>query len=219
MKQVNCISEARNFVDVLRYRAACQPEKCAFNYLQSDGRQEFKATYLQLDKRARAIAADLQKMANPGDRALLLFPSGLEYIAAFMGCLYAGIVAVPSYPPKKSQRRNPTHRIQTLARDAQPTILMTTIELQSAMNELQWDDDKVHPRVIFTDTITDEQSIHWREKEVAPESLAFLQYTSGSTSSPKGVMVSHANLLHNEEHIRDVFGQNSNSVIVSWLPL
>lgn len=219
MKQVNSISEARNFVNVLRYRAACQPEKCAFNYLQSEGRQELKTTYQQLDKRARAIAGELQKVANAGDRALLLFPSGLEYIAAFMGCLYAGIVAVPSYPPKKSQRRNPTHRVQTLARDAQPTVLMTTIELQSEMDELQWDDDTVHPCVIFTDTITDEQSIHWQEKEIAPESLAFLQYTSGSTSSPKGVMVSHANLLHNEEHIRDAFGQNSNSVIVSWLPL
>jgi amino acid adenylation domain-containing protein len=214
------VSEARNFVDVLRYRAAHQQDKCAFVYLGQEGRQELRVTYDQLDRRARAIAATLQKVAHPGDRALLLYPSGLEYIEAFMGCLYAGIVAVPSYPPKKSQRENASTRVHLLASDAKPTVVLTSCELKSEVEEAQLGVIGGNScQLLFTDQIADDECNHWQEVRIPSETLSFLQYTSGSTSAPKGVMVSHANLLHNQECIRRAFGLREQSIIVSWLPL
>ena len=219
---MNSISVARNFVDVLRYQAAQQPDKCAFTYLASAGGSEIESetriTYAELDQRARAIGAILQKAAKAGDRALLLYPSGLEYIAAFMGCLYAGVIAVPSYPPKKSQSRQ-ARRVQALAADSKPSVVLTSSELKGEIQELQWEQGHEFPQVIFTDAISSDACCEWQEANITAESLAFLQYTSGSTSTPKGVMITHANLLHNEECIRTAFGQNSSSIIVSWLPL
>jgi acyl-CoA synthetase (AMP-forming)/AMP-acid ligase II len=216
---MNTVLEARNFVDVLRYWAARQPDKCVFVYLSRDGRLELRITYEQLDRRARAIAAVLQNVAHEGERALLLYPSGLDYIEALMGCLYAGIVAVPSCSPTRSRRPHSSRKMLLQAIDAKPALILTSCESKSEVEEMQWRTGHEPARIVFTDMIADDQCRDWLEVKLEPQTLAFLQYTSGSTSSSKGVMVSHANLLHNQECMRYAFGHDEQSVMVSWLPL
>jgi amino acid adenylation domain-containing protein len=210
-----------NLVDLLSLRARKQPERWAYSFLADGEREEARLGYAELDRQARAIGARLQTVARPDDRVLLLLPSDLDFVAAFFGCLYAGVVAVPAYPPR-SQRSLP--RLLTIVGDATPTVALTTSSILSrsgswtsgvaALRGLRWltlDDPDAEP--------ADDLACRWRDPGADPDRLAFLQYTSGSTAAPKGVMVSHGNLLHNQEAIRRAFGQSESSVIVGWLPL
>ncbi|HKH46431.1 MAG TPA: amino acid adenylation domain-containing protein, partial [Thermoanaerobaculia bacterium] len=202
--------------EVLRQRAEEAPRALAYTFLSDGERQEQEVTWGQLDRQARAVAALLQDMVAAGDRALLLYPPGLEFIAAFLGCFYAGVVAVPAYPPRPGRAGA---LLGAVVRDARPSVVLTLRGLAAQaglfgaevpqLREACW-------RV--TSPLTDDLADAWREPVLRPEDLAFLQYTSGSTSAPKGVMVSHANLLHNEEMIRRAFAQDESSVIVGWLP-
>ncbi len=174
-------------------------------------------TYEELDRQARAIAAQLQDLVPPGSRALLLYPSGIEYIQAFFGCLYANVIAVPTYPPR---RNRPNEAFMALLEDSRATAVLTTkailadidrdIFQGSELRGLHW---------LATDGIAGDAAHGWREPDVRPETLAFLQYTSGSTGNPKGVMVSHANLLHNEHMIQQAFGHTEQTIVAGWLPL
>lgn len=210
-------SNLTNLVDLLRYRAACQPEKTAFIFLNNNETEAGRFTYGDLDSRSRAIAAHLQPSIHPGDRALLLYPPGLEFIAAFFGCLYAGVIAVPAYPPHP---RRPLDRVYSIIRDAQAAIALTATDIFNrlepqladipALQQLRW---------LVTEEIAAELAETWQPPELGPETLAFLQYTSGSTGNPKGVMVSHSNLLHNQAAIQHAFGHSPEIIGVGWLPL
>ena len=207
----------RTLVDLLRRRAGTQEAKSAFTYLLDGEAEETSLTYGELDRRARAIAVQLAAAGAFGERVLLLYPAGLDFIAAFFGCLYAGAVAVPAYPPRVNRQLS---RIHTIVNDAQAKIALTTtaihtrletfIEEQPHLQALLW---------ITTDTLADDLAEHWREPQISESTLAFLQYTSGSTAAPKGVMISHGNLLHNEHLIQTAFRQTASSIIVGWLPL
>ena len=203
-------------VDLLRYRTIHQSKQNAYTFLQDGETESDSLTYQELDTRARAIAAKLQSLEATGERALLLFPPGLEFIAAFFGCLYAGVVAVPAYPPRRNQKMS---RLQAIVADAQASVALTTTSLldniesrfsqESELAELRW---------VATDNIKSELASDWLEPEVNSSTLAFLQYTSGSTGTPKGVMVSHQNLLHNLALIHKRFEHTPNSHGVIWLP-
>ncbi|MEM9275439.1 MAG: AMP-binding protein [Cyanobacteria bacterium P01_F01_bin.143] len=206
-----------NLNDILRYRAENEPEKIAFTFLEDGEREKDCLTYKDLDRQARAIAGLLQSKVIPGERALLLYPTGLDFISAFFGCLYAGVVAVPAYPPSRKQRRN---RLQTIASDAEPKIILTTTAVRETVEQCFANTSEYEQIKII---ITDEIENYWAEKcqkiDFDSDSLAFLQYTSGSTSKPKGVMVSHGNLMYNEEMIKTAFGHSASTVFVGWLPL
>ena len=203
-------------VDLLGYRAQNQSDCTAYTFLQDGETASIRLTYKELDLKARAIAARLQRMEVTVSRALLLYPAGLEFIAAFFGCLYAGVVAVPAYPPRRNQNMS---RLQAIVDSSQATVALTNqsllgnIEGSFAQNpelaELRW---------LATDNIASDLAEAWQEPEVSSDSLAFLQYTSGSTGTPKGVMVSHGNLLHNLALIHKCFGHTPNSQGVIWLP-
>lgn len=203
------------WVELLRYRAEHQPDQIAFTFLQDGETEAGKLSYQDLDQQAQAIAATLQSLAQPGERALLLYPSGLEFIAAFFGCLYAGVVAVPAYPPRANQN---FLRLQTIVADAEATIALTT---QALMENLQqrWTEDPHASTLNWLATNTVDADSLWKEPALTGDSLAFLQYTSGSTGHPKGVMVSHQNLLHNEQMIQQAFGHGTQTVSLGWLPL
>ena len=204
------------WVDLLGYRAQNQSDKMAYTFLQDGETEAGRLTYKELDRQARAIAARLQSLDAPVSRALLLYPPGLEFIAAFFGCLYAGVVAVPAYPPRRNQNMS---RLQAIIADAQATVALTTtsmlgnIEGCFAQNpelaELRW---------ITTDQMASNLVEAWQEPDLCESTLAFLQYTSGSTGKPKGVMVSHGNLLYNSALIQQCFEDTPNSMGVSWLP-
>ena len=159
-------------VDLLRHRALQQPEHIAFTFLQDGETESARLSFAALDKRARAIAAQLQTVCSPGARALLLYPPGLEFIAAFCGCLNAGVVAVPAYPPR---RNRPDPRIQAIAADAQATVLLTTTELLADMEQRAAHTPELkNLHLLATDSIADESAEAWQAPRIDSDTLAFL---------------------------------------------
>jgi amino acid adenylation domain-containing protein len=208
---------ARNFVEVVRRHAAERPGQRAFTFLRDGEAPGAELTYTALDRLARAVAAEIQCLTRPGDRVLLLFPPGLDFIAAFLGCLYAGVVAVPAHAPRLN-RADP--RLAAILGDARPAVVLTVAALrqrvEAALLAVGGPADLACRAV---DSLPVERAGEWRPMAVTADSLAFLQYTSGSTATPKGVMVSQANLLHNMGVIRDACRHDASSRFVSWLPL
>ncbi|HEX6864808.1 MAG TPA: fatty acyl-AMP ligase, partial [Thermoanaerobaculia bacterium] len=207
-----------NLVDVLRRRASTHPDRMAYRFLDDGEEEGGSLTYAELDRRARALAAFLQREGGAGERALLLYPPGLDFVVAFLGCLYAGTVAVPAYPPRSNR---PDSRLQAIARDARPRFALTIPALRDRAGVfLAKNPELAGVRWVATEEIDLSLADSWeRGPELNEEGVAFLQYTSGSTATPKGVVVRHGNLVHNEEMIRRAFGQSEESVIVGWLPL
>ncbi|WP_426135736.1 non-ribosomal peptide synthetase [Pseudomonas sp. PWP3-1b2] len=205
----------RTLVQSLQRRASQTPDQVALRFLAESVEHNVVLSYRDLDARARTIAAALQANAAPGDRAVLLFPSGPDYVAAFFGCLYAGVIAVPAYPPE-STRRHHQERLLSILKDAEPRLLLTIASLGEGLSQIE-----NAPPVLSVDTLNPEIANNWIAPALNPDDIAFLQYTSGSTALPKGVQVSHGNLVANEVLIRRGFGidLNPNDVIVSWLPL
>lgn len=203
-------------VDLLRYRALHQPDKRGYTFLTHGETPSTHLTYQELDRLARAIAAELQRQNAAGERALLLYPPGLEFIAAFFGCLYAGVVAVPAYPPRPNQKMS---RLQAIVENAQARFALTITSLLANIERLLTQNPLLEPITwLTTDTIVSDLASDWQEPSCDKNTLAFLQYTSGSTGDPKGVMISHGNLLYNSALINRCFEDTPESVGVSWLP-
>ncbi len=195
-------SPGRTLLDLLANQAANQPDGLAYVYLdERDGMSEI--TFGQLDRRARAIAARLQLELNVGDRALLVYAAGLEFIAAFFGCLYAGVVAVPATYPKP---KRPMPRLQRIALDCDAHVALSSAQTLTTLDPELLSSDAATSQWIATDELDDALADMWHRPEVSDSDLAFLQYTSGSTSDPKGVMLTHGNLLTNLDCIRQSFG-------------
>jgi acyl-CoA synthetase (AMP-forming)/AMP-acid ligase II len=208
-------------VDLLRFRAEENLFERAYVFLEDGEKDEKIMSYADLDRRARAIAAQLQELGvMPGDRAVLLYPPGLEYVAGFFGCLYAGVIAVPAYPPNPMRLDRTLPRLQAIVGNAGASIALTTEPiLQMAPFVFAQAPDLAAMQWLATDTIEDENAAGWRRPDVSADSLAFLQYTSGSTQTPRGVMLSHANLLHNLELIRQAFELvTAEDIGIIWLP-
>ena len=209
-------SSFSNLVALLRYRALHQPNKTAFTYLKDEEGLESTLTYQELDAKARTIAIYLQNISTPGERVLLLYPPGLDYIAAFFGCLYAELIAIPLYAPRNNRNLS---RIQSIMNDSQAQITLTNnqslINLQTLLNH---DPDLKKLQWLATDKFDENLADKWDSKSISSASIAYLQYTSGSTSTPKGVMISHENVLCNSAEIAISWGTGTDSILVSWLP-
>jgi acyl-CoA synthetase (AMP-forming)/AMP-acid ligase II/acyl carrier protein len=203
------------FIEVLQARARLQPTRVAYKFVRGTDAQVETWTYAQLDGRARALAARLRSHGLQGERVLLLCPPGLDYIGAFYGCLYAGVIAVPVYPPRRNRSLD---RINAVAVESGARAALTTQDIFSAVHggplELS--------RLATLDwLLVDDLPLQGPDVDpvdARPDDLAFLQYTSGSTASPKGVMVSHGNLIRNSDLMRKAFGTTAESRGVSWLP-
>ena len=209
-----------SLVGMLRHRALYQGNSRAYTFLTDGETENATLTYSQLDRRARVIAAALvDRGTSPGDRVILLYPPGLDFITAFFGALYAGVIAVPCYPPHRLQLARSLPRLTAILANAAPSVVLCTAEVAAlsawvaqtpVLAAVQW---------VVTDTIGDDAADTWKEPDVGPSTLAFLQYTSGSTAAPRGVMVTHGNLLHNLATIDHVEENDAGSVSVSWLPV
>ena len=222
-----------SLVELLRFRARVQPDEQAFVFLRDGEHPSHRVTYAELDRRARAVAAQLQMRVPAGARALLVYPPGLEFITAFFGCLYGQVVAVPLFPPRWRQPDRNLSRLMAVAADAGPSVVLSTTETAG-----QWERavaDGTVPRCpaspssrrkgdvamvwVATDALDERAAAAWRDPGVDRRTLAFLQYTSGSTAVPKGVMVSHGNLLHNLSYGFHEADTDRSTVSVSWLPV
>lgn len=210
-------TEPSTLVELLRRRAIDQPRSLAYTFLVDGDTQEVNLTFSELDRQARNIGAVLQSMRASGERVLLFYPAGLEYLAAFFGCLYAGAIAVPTYPPRMNRN---FIRLLAIMDDAEATIALTTASVLSKTEPLFDEEPRLRSmRWLATDEFDTEMAERWQEPAVKSSTLAFLQYTSGSTALPKGVMVSHGNLLANHRMLQAAWKHPEDAPYVSWLPL
>jgi len=206
-------------VDLLRERASERPDACAYVFLEDGVDEAARITYEILDQRARALATRLQDVSRPGERAILLFPAGLDFLEGFFGCLYAGVVGIPTPPPEASRLKRTGPRLSAIAADAQATLVVTTSKIRDLMQRAQPPCFEGEPmRWLDTDALDDSLARNWREPRLSGDSLAYLQYTSGSTSAPKGVMIGHRNLLFHLAQLQRVCGYTRDSVTVNWMP-
>ncbi|PSB21041.1 AMP-dependent synthetase [filamentous cyanobacterium CCP2] len=204
------------FVDLLSHRATHQPNQVAYTFLLDGETEALSLTYHDLEQQARSIATHLQRLDAAGSSAMLVYPPGLDFITAFFGCLYAGVVAVPAYPPRRNQNLS---RLQAIVASSQAKLALTTTALKQTIEARFAEEPELEPlKWLAIDDINLNLAGNWQNPNLKPDSLAFLQYTSGSTGTPKGVMVSHHNLMHNSALINQCFADTPNSLGVSWLP-
>jgi len=211
--------EFSTLVKILRWRALQQPDQRTYTYLVDGDEEGGHLTYATLDGQARSVAGLLQSYHTRGERALLLYPAGLEFIAAFFGCLYAGVIAVPVPPPNLALPERTLPRLRAIIRDAQPAVVLTTSAILSNTEALFAQAPELQQmRWVATDKVAGSFAQEWSDPAVTGDTVALLQYTSGSTAEPKGVVISHGNLLHNSAYINRVFALIPDSVTVTWLP-
>ncbi|MGY3407665.1 acyl-CoA synthetase (AMP-forming)/AMP-acid ligase II [Bradyrhizobium sp. GM5.1] len=204
----------RSLVALLARRAAEQADDRAYVFVSDRGTEDAVLSFRQLHDAAGALASRLTVAARPGDRAILVFPPGIEFMVAFFGCLMAGIIAVPMMMPRRNGARDASAAILA---NCTPAVALTNSAV-ALRGDLRARFAHEHIRWIEVDLAAAEgETIELPEP--APDDIAFLQYTSGSTSAPKGVMVSHANLLANLEMIRLALGNSRQSTYVNWVPL
>jgi acyl-CoA synthetase (AMP-forming)/AMP-acid ligase II len=193
----------------------------AFTFLADGEVEAGSLTYGELERQAGRCAAQLRREFEPGDRALLLYPQGLEFIPAFLGCLWAGVIAVPVHAPRPNDRS--ASRLRAIVHDAGVRAVLTTRAFLGAGPRGSREAVPDRAEVLWWATdgafATDGEAGPPDFPLPAPGDVAFLQYTSGSTSEPKGVLVTHGNLVHNERMIGAAFAQDEGSLVVGWLPL
>ena len=205
-----------SLIDCLRYWSDVRPDAPAYAYTDGE-EEETYLSYAQLLKQARAVAAKLTELGMAGERALLLYPPGLEFLVAWYGCLMAGTVAVPAYPPRKNRNVN---RIQAISDDAQAKVALTEHDVTERSEDLLNEAPHLKKLAwVATDLLPADLGDRFRAPKIDPASLAMLQYTSGSTGTPKGVMLTHANLMHNVQIICHAFEpRREGGSGLSWLP-
>ncbi|MEH2236056.1 AMP-binding protein [Nostoc sp.] len=233
----------------LHNRASLHPDKIVYTFLEDGQKPSASLTYQQLDEKARAIAAYLQSQLSIGERVLLVYPQGLEAIAAFFGCLYAGVVAIPAPAPEAARMKRILPRLEAIASDAGASLILTTASLLANRdgNHLTFQAKSFVSRLngsaslllnyylaegeiaqkipqlatipwIATEKIPSHLATQWQQPEINGDTLAYLQYTSGSTSTPKGVMLDHKNLMHCLADVTSVYGYSPDSITATWLP-
>jgi amino acid adenylation domain-containing protein len=213
------MSNPRDLVTLLLSRAEQYGDETLYTFLDDHGRVASTASYRSLAERAASIAARLQSVGAAGKAVFLIYPPGMDYIIGFFGCLCAGAIAVPVYPPMPATIARALPRLRAIARDAEVSLALTTDALlpllrtacagAPELSGLGW---------LATDDIPVSARDGWRYPTLSSDIPAFLQYTSGSTGTPKGVHLGHENLLHNLMQIHDAFHINPDSVAVIWLP-
>ncbi|XXY51130.1 MupA/Atu3671 family FMN-dependent luciferase-like monooxygenase [Sorangium sp. So ce269] len=208
--------------DLLRLQAERRGDELLYRYLSTgdpDGAAE-EWTFADFERRSRGVGALLQEAGAAGERALLVYPPGLEFIEGFMGCLCAGAIAVPTYPPDPTRLERTLPRLRAIAQDSGANFVLTTTSIL-AMAEaiLPAAPELAALRWVATDAPSPELAAAFRAPQLAADALAFLQYTSGSTGDPRGVMITHANVLHNERAIARAFRHDPSSRGVGWLPV
>ncbi len=205
-----------NLVARLRHWADDRPLDVPFRFLVDGVEESTTVTFAELHQRACGIAAHLQSLQMSGERALLLYPPGLDFIAGLFGCFYAGAIAVPVYPPRRNRNML---RIQAIAHDAQAKVALTVGDVFDRLDWLSQESPILKGLSwVATDRLRSNAHTEWKTFEPKGDGVAVLQYTSGSTGSPKGVILHHSNILHNHKLITQAFRASRGALSMSWLP-
>lgn len=210
-------ANAGNFGAIIRHWADTRPEALAFNFMRDGEVSTDTLTYAELDMRVRAVAALLQQHGLNQQPVLLQYRPDLDFIVAFMACLYAGAIAVPAYPP--TGNRSKSDRLQKLIDGCGARAILTNALTLPDLTRETGQEQPTSLPVLRTDDIGTSIAGDWRDPGTPTDAVAFLQYSSGSTGDPKGVIVTHANILCNQMMIRQAMGTGPQTVFASWLPL
>jgi myxalamid-type polyketide synthase MxaE and MxaD len=206
--------------DILAARAEAAPNDRAFTFLDSGEHEGASLTWSGLERRSRAIAATIRERVGSGARVLLLFPPGLDFVPAFFGSLAAGTIAIAAYPPVGARADRNTARLRGILVDAGVSLVLAPASVESRRRPLEAAVPELgRVRWVATDDIPDAGAGGWADPGLRGDDVALLQYTSGSTSQPRGVMVTHANLVHNLAASAALAGHDADSAAVSWLPV
>ncbi|MEZ6134224.1 MAG: fatty acyl-AMP ligase [Pirellulaceae bacterium] len=203
----------------LQKYAQAEPDRCGYTFVVDGTVERDKLTYGQLHQQSCEIAVMLRRVLEPGDRAILLYPPGLSFVAAFFGCLYAGVIAVPAYPPQPSRPERSLALLEPIVTQSGAKLVLCVEDACESLRSLL-DRSAVLAtcRVLATDYYGLEDVDAWQPPACSADTIAFLQYTSGSTAAPRGVAVSHGNIVHNLFCIQQVSAHETANVLVSWLP-
>jgi len=211
--------QVRTLTELCRTRAAATPAQPSHVYLRDGEEPQARLTWELLDRAARAVAVELGKRASPGERALLHYPAGLDFVVGFFGCLYAGVIAVPTAPVDAGQSEA-ANRARAVVRNATPRLLLSSAAfLESHAAQLREVTGNSEMVPIATDTLDPASGDRWRDPGIDADTVAHLQYSSGSTGEPKGVVLTHRQVLHNLSIIGELLALETPSELVSWLPM
>lgn len=212
-------TDKQTIVDIAREKAERLASKVAYINLQDNGQEQRRITYAQIDAACRRIGSALQSRNLRGERVVLLLPQGIDFITGFFGTLYGGAIAVPAHAPRQNARSWAT--FQAIVDDCGPKLILTSRAIRDKIVAGRRDYPSVAALELLCieDVEAESRATDWVSDGASPAEIAFLQYTSGSTSKPKGVMVSHGNLIHNASLTARHMGHDGETVIVSWLPL
>jgi acyl-CoA synthetase (AMP-forming)/AMP-acid ligase II len=206
-------------IDAIEYNSAHDPHSAKYNHITFADGDKMNGTQIAnqaLDRQIKNVASALQKYGFEGERALLAYPPGLSYIIAFWACLFSDIIAVPAYPPFNEKL---TDRLSSIAKDCEAKLVLTSEEIHTFIRPMiEKNEQLASLKWICTNRFEENKVSDYKPPDINGDTLAFLQYTSGSTALPKGVKLTHNNILHNLEATRSICGYTSKDQIVMWLP-
>jgi acyl-CoA synthetase (AMP-forming)/AMP-acid ligase II len=212
------LSEHRTYLAAFHEAVQARADRPLLTFLADGTGEGVTWSYGDLYRQASRVARDLLAAVEPGSRVLLLAPPGLDYVAGFFGCLYAGMLAVPAYPPSPLHGRDGVERLLAVANDSESAVGLTMRDAVPAASQIPVRGKQI-PWLALDGNPSDPEQVEASLPDgLAPSDIAFLQYTSGSTGDPKGVMVTQGNLAANCSMIGDIYNGEPGSCLVSWLP-